>query len=75
MGTLEAVGTEYQLIDDPTTLVLAHVVTGRYGEDDVVGLPLDEAWYKVFGEVEEPIVKGHIEALNGVTHTQSSVTI
>ena len=69
MVALQAVGTEYQLINDPSTLVLAHVVTGRYGEDDVVRLSLDEAGYKVIREVEEPIVEGHINALHGVTYT------
>ena len=69
MVALQAVGTEYQLINDPSTLVLAHVVTGRYGEYDVVRLSLDEAGYEVIREVEEPIVEGHINALHGVTYT------
>ena len=69
MVALQAVGTEYQLINDPSTLVLTHIVTGRYGEYDVVSLSLDEAGYEVIREVEEPIVEGHINALHGVTYT------
>ena len=63
VGTLCAVGIEYQLADDTTALILAHVVTGRYGQDDVVGLALSEAQGEVVGKVEDTVVEGHIDPL------------
>ena len=41
----------------------------RYRQDDVVGPTLQVAQSEVLGEIEDPIVEGHVDLLKAVIYT------